>query len=241
MADAEFTLHQHIVMFWESFLSMLYTHNSHSSLSQLCHLYHNHSKTGWYLRVCISVFLGDLLLSFLPSVSLFSVFVSYLLLGICCLHLFLEGPEGVSCNGICELSFLYVWFLFQLPLLSSLFSQIKANQIFFFVVVLFAGIIFEFLFAKLWMTVVFSPNSSDSLWKTLFKLVREDPNDNWWSLVHVMAWRKTFTWTTVDSFHRYIHASLGLSELTHWGRDNMAAISQATFSSAFPWVKIFEF
>ena len=29
--------------------------------------------------------------------------------------------------------------------------------------------------------------------------------------------------------------------LTHWGRDKMAAISQTTFSSAFSWMKIYEF
>ena len=29
--------------------------------------------------------------------------------------------------------------------------------------------------------------------------------------------------------------------LTHWGRDKLAAILQTTFSSAFPWMKAFEF
>ena len=29
--------------------------------------------------------------------------------------------------------------------------------------------------------------------------------------------------------------------LTHWGRDKMDAISQTTFSSAFSWMKLFEF
>ena len=29
--------------------------------------------------------------------------------------------------------------------------------------------------------------------------------------------------------------------LTHWGRDKMEAISQTTFSGAFPWIKIYEF
>ena len=32
-----------------------------------------------------------------------------------------------------------------------------------------------------------------------------------------------------------------LWQLTHWGRYEMAAISQTTFSSAFPWIKTFEF
>ena len=31
------------------------------------------------------------------------------------------------------------------------------------------------------------------------------------------------------------------SELTHWGRDKMAAIFQTTFSNAFSWIKMFEF
>ena len=32
-----------------------------------------------------------------------------------------------------------------------------------------------------------------------------------------------------------------ISKLTHWGRDKMDAISQTTFSSAFSWMKMFEF
>ena len=32
-----------------------------------------------------------------------------------------------------------------------------------------------------------------------------------------------------------------LRKLTHWGRDKMDAISQKTFSSAFSWMKMFEF
>ena len=34
---------------------------------------------------------------------------------------------------------------------------------------------------------------------------------------------------------------LKVSFLTHWGRDKMDAISQTTFSSAFSWMKMFEF
>ena len=33
----------------------------------------------------------------------------------------------------------------------------------------------------------------------------------------------------------------GTNELTHWGRDKMAAIFQTTFSNAFSWMKIHEF
>ena len=32
-----------------------------------------------------------------------------------------------------------------------------------------------------------------------------------------------------------------IGSLTHWGRDKMDAISQTTFSSAFSWMKMFEF
>ena len=32
-----------------------------------------------------------------------------------------------------------------------------------------------------------------------------------------------------------------IGDLTHWGRDKMDAISQTTFSSAFSWMKLFEF
>ena len=31
------------------------------------------------------------------------------------------------------------------------------------------------------------------------------------------------------------------NELTHWGRDKMAAISERTFSNAFSWMKMYEF
>ena len=36
------------------------------------------------------------------------------------------------------------------------------------------------------------------------------------------------------------HMSLR-TELTHWGRDKMAAIFQTTISNAFPWMKTYEF
>ena len=36
-------------------------------------------------------------------------------------------------------------------------------------------------------------------------------------------------------------ASLHHNELTYWGRDKMAAISQMTFSNAFSWIKMYEF
>ena len=36
-------------------------------------------------------------------------------------------------------------------------------------------------------------------------------------------------------------ASLGHNDLTHWGRDKMAAIFQTPFSNAFSWMEIYEF
>ena len=36
------------------------------------------------------------------------------------------------------------------------------------------------------------------------------------------------------------HASRPVACLTHWGRDNIDAVSQTTFSSAFSWMKIFK-
>ena len=40
-----------------------------------------------------------------------------------------------------------------------------------------------------------------------------------------------------DRVFRYTRVKV----LTHWGRDKIDAISQTTFSSAFPWMKMFEF
>ena len=54
------------------------------------------------------------------------------------------------------------------------------------------------------------------------------------ALVQIMAWAVPATshylkqWWLV---HRRMYASLGLSELTHWGRDEMDNISQQTFSN----------
>ena len=49
-----------------------------------------------------------------------------------------------------------------------------------------------------------------------------------------------FGLTTKKTSRQRVHAPLW-GELTHWGRDKMDAISQTTFSSAFSWIKIFEF
>ena len=42
-------------------------------------------------------------------------------------------------------------------------------------------------------------------------------------------------------FHNRDHFSPQIKELTHWGRDKMAAIFQTTFSNAFSWMKMHEF
>ena len=44
-----------------------------------------------------------------------------------------------------------------------------------------------------------------------------------------------------DPIHWRIYVALGGDEWTHWGRDKMDAISQTIFSSAFSWMKMFEF
>ena len=63
-------------------------------------------------------------------------------------------------------------------------------------------------------------------------------------LVQVMAWHQTVAkpkvkpMLTCDTIQ---HQLICYRILTHWGRDKMDAISQTTFSSAFSWMKIFEF
>ena len=65
------------------------------------------------------------------------------------------------------------------------------------------------------------------------------------SLDHIMAWCRRrgggFNWTTDGLVYWRIYALFGLDELTHWGRNKMDAISQTTSSSAFSWMKMFEF
>ena len=79
--------------------------------------------------------------------------------------------------------------------------------------------------------------------KFSLKFVLQSPIDNKSSLVQVMAWQLT------DAYNRHQLSMcykevipVGIHEpLTHWGRDNMAAIFQTTFSNAFSWLKMFEF
>ena len=53
--------------------------------------------------------------------------------------------------------------------------------------------------------------------------------------------RQAITWTNAGPVQWRIYAALGGDDLTHWGWDKMAAILHMTFSSAFPWMKLFEF
>ena len=70
------------------------------------------------------------------------------------------------------------------------------------------------------------------------KISLDGPINNIPALVHLIAWHwSSHCW--LDYWCKY--ASLGLNDLTHWGRDKMAAVSQTTFSNAFSWMKIFEF
>ena len=65
------------------------------------------------------------------------------------------------------------------------------------------------------------------------------------------VWDSVLIFLTQQSELGGIHSTLFLGSchnmgyctevLTHWGRDKMDAISQTTFSSAFSWMKMFEF
>ena len=61
-------------------------------------------------------------------------------------------------------------------------------------------------------------------------------NSEWSSLVQVMK-HQAITWT---SFTLFAFGPLR-TQLTHWGRDKMAAVSQTTHSNAFSWMKMLEF
>ena len=50
-----------------------------------------------------------------------------------------------------------------------------------------------------------------------------------------------FETTLLKMADRILRDILVLKELTHWGRDKMAAISQTTFSKAFLWMKMYKF
>ena len=53
--------------------------------------------------------------------------------------------------------------------------------------------------------------------------------------------RHSLSGTNDNHVHWPIHVPYGLRELTHWGRDNVAAIFRTTWLNAFTWIKIYEF
>ena len=62
------------------------------------------------------------------------------------------------------------------------------------------------------------------------------------SLLPVIVWHQTSdNWNDDNAVHWRIYASSSFTELTHWGRDKMAAVSQTTLSSSFSWMKMLEF
>ena len=86
-------------------------------------------------------------------------------------------------------------------------------------------------------------NFMSSLCQIVLRLMPQKPFDRKSTLVQVMAWchqAQAITWANVDPDLCHHMASWGHDELTHWGRDKMAAISQTTLSNAFPWKKIYE-
>ena len=48
-------------------------------------------------------------------------------------------------------------------------------------------------------------------------------------------------WTNDGVVYWCLYASVNVNELTHWGRDKMAAIFQTMFSNSFSWMKMYEF
>ena len=61
-----------------------------------------------------------------------------------------------------------------------------------------------------------------------------------WRDVFVFLLHKTIIWVNVgQDVWRHIVLS-GDNELTHWGRDKMAAIFRTTFSNGFSWMKMYE-
>ena len=74
---------------------------------------------------------------------------------------------------------------------------------------------------------------------------------HWWPSVVMMPtlshwWQqRLLLWSTNQTHQRWHHInsyiSVAARNLTHWGRDQIDAISQTTFSNAFSWMKMYEF
>ena len=97
---------------------------------------------------------------------------------------------------------------------------------------------------------------NENVWISInisLKFVPKGPINNIPALVQIMAWRhsgdKPLSEPMMDSLPMQLYTIIdtkgSLREifltLTHWSCDKMAAISQTTFSSAFPWMKTFQF
>ena len=99
-------------------------------------------------------------------------------------------------------------------------------------------------------------------------LLRSRPSKRKWNLIYLFIWVynccrwQNYTCCTIITMHiprkhylllcgdtdsiYYCLSKLSLQEavrqlLTHWGRDEIDAILQTTFSNAFSWIKMFEF
>ena len=55
--------------------------------------------------------------------------------------------------------------------------------------------------------------------------------------IHTFSFQKIYSKMSSRKWRPFC---LGLNELTHWGRDNMAAIFQTTFSNAFALMKMYQ-
>ena len=80
---------------------------------------------------------------------------------------------------------------------------------------------------------------SDLVWPTSNLLTNIMIESSWmgaiWRPCSIQAGRTKLLYTRVCACRLFWYPAL-----THWGRDKMAAIFQATFSNAFSWMKIYE-
>ena len=74
--------------------------------------------------------------------------------------------------------------------------------------------------------------------KISLKFVPKSPIDNNSASVWIMAWRRIGDKWLSESMLTNIYAAPGGDELTHWGRDKMAAIFQWIFLNENVWISI---
>ena len=65
----------------------------------------------------------------------------------------------------------------------------------------------------------------------------------WSGLFHKGSWPLSWSQCVKMDLHVFYNPPIFMAsqKITHWGRDEMDAIWQTTFSSAFSWMKMFEF